>query len=39
LKRLENFCVRRFATSPQLYPIGPDCFNYRLVYVYCVFEG
>jgi hypothetical protein len=28
---LENFCIRRFAVSPQLYPIGPDWPNYHLV--------
>jgi hypothetical protein len=39
LKRLENFCVRGFAASPQLYPVGPDWFNYRLVYGYFVFKG
>jgi hypothetical protein len=38
-KRLENFCVRGFAASPQLYPIGPDWFNYRLIYGYFVFKG
>jgi hypothetical protein len=27
---LENFCVRGFSASPQLYPVGPDWFNYRL---------
>jgi hypothetical protein len=39
LKRLENFCVRGFAASPQLYPVGPDWFNYRFVYGYFVFKG
>jgi hypothetical protein len=24
---LENFCVRGFAASPQLYPVGPDWFE------------
>jgi hypothetical protein len=34
---LENVCVRRFAASPQLYLIGPNWFNYRLVYGYLIF--
>jgi hypothetical protein len=36
LERLKDFCVGRFAA---LYPIGPDGFNYRLVYGYFVFKG
>jgi hypothetical protein len=36
LKPLENVCVRGFAASPQLYPVGPDWPNYRLVYGYFV---
>jgi hypothetical protein len=39
LERLENFCVGRFAASPQFYSIGPDRFNYRVVYDDFVFEG
>jgi hypothetical protein len=31
--------VRGFAASPQLYPVGPDWSNYRLVYGYFVFKG